>query len=185
MRAFIGDATLTLSAAHSARTLFRKCAERIRSTDRIRKRIDSDAVLDRAECGVTARAHACYGRFLSAEWASLVFLNVEYPELHVKRVVEQQTTRQRVSYAEYEFEDLGGLDQANLPGHDAQDAHFASGRDQPIAWRGGPDTAQTRPAARRVKYTRLALESRCSSEDVGFPGEEARIVQQVFCGEII
>ena len=81
--------------------------------------------LYRASSGLlrlSARAHACYGRFLSAEWASLVFLNVEYPELYVERVVDQQATRQRVSYAGYEFEDLRGLDQANLPWHDAQDA---------------------------------------------------------------
>ena len=94
---------------------------------------------------------ACYGWSLSAQRASPVLLNVEYPKLHVKGVVDQQTTREGVSYAEYELKDLCGLDQANLPGHNAQDAHLTSGRDQPITWRGGPDTAQTRPAARRIK----------------------------------
>ena len=81
--------------------------------------------LYRASSGLfrlSARAQACYGRFLSAERASLVLVKVEYPELHVKRVVDQQATRQRVSYAEYELEDFRSLDQANLPWHDAQDA---------------------------------------------------------------
>ena len=130
-------------------------------------------------------AQARDGRFLSAERASPVLLNVEYPELHVKGVVDQQTTREGVSYAEYELEDLCGLDQANLPGHNAQDSHLTSGRDQPITWRGGPDTAQTWSAACRMKYARLALESRCSSVDIGLSREKARIVQQIFCGKII
>ncbi len=89
--------------------------------------------------------------FLSAERARRVLLNIEYPEFQIKGIVEQQTTRQRVSYAEYELEHFSGLDQANLPGHNAQDPDLTSGRDQPVPWRSGPDTAQTRPAARRVK----------------------------------
>ena len=78
-------------------------------------------------------------------------MNIEYPEFQIKGIVEQQTTRQRVSYAEYELEHFSGLDQANLPGHNAQDPDLTSGRDQPVPWRSWPDTAQTRPAARRVK----------------------------------
>ena len=129
--------------------------------------------------------HAGYSRFLSAQRASLVFLNVEHAKICVKGVVDQQTTLQRVSYTKYELEDLRGLDQANLPGHNAQDAHFTSGGHQPIPRGSRPYAAHTGAAARRMKYARLALESRRSSVDIGFCREEARIVEQVFCGEIV
>jgi hypothetical protein len=72
---------------------------------------------------------ACYGRLLSAERARRVLLNVEYPEFQIKGIVEQQSTRERLSYAEYELEHFSGLDQADLPGHNAQDPDLASGGD--------------------------------------------------------
>jgi len=87
---------------------------------------------------------------------------MEHPIIQVEGVVDQQTTREGLPYAKDQLEYLRGLDQANLPGHNAQDTHFTSGRDQPVYGRSGPDTAQAGSAPGRVKQACLALKP-CSS----------------------
>jgi len=134
---------------------------------------------------IAACTHTCYGRFFSAERASLVLSNVEDPEVRLQGIIYQQTTREGVSYSEYQLEDLGGLNQANLPGHNGQDPYLASGRNQLIARRSGHEAAQTGATTRRVEYARLPLKSRCPSVNIRFFRKEAGIIQQVFCRKVI
>ena len=126
-----------------------------------------------------------YGRVFSAEWTSLVLSKIEHPKIRVEGVVNEQAALQRISHAEYELKHLRGLDQADLSGHNTQDADLASGRDQPIRWRNGPYTTQARSTIGGMKQARLTLESRGSPVDIGFSREETGIIHQIFRGEIV
>ena len=132
-----------------------------------------------------AQTHAGYGRIFSAERTGPVLSKIEHPKIRVQGIVDEQSSLQRLSHAEYELEHLRGLDQADLSGHNTQDADLTSGRDQPIRWRNGPYTTQAGSAASRMKQARLTFESRGSAIDIGFSREETGIIHQIFRGEIV
>jgi len=85
--------------------------------------------------------HAGYGWVLSAEWTSPILSKAKHPIIQVEGVIDQQTSPEGLSYIKDELEYFGGLDQANLPGHNAQDTNLTSGRDQPVSGGNGPDAA--------------------------------------------
>ena len=137
------------------------------------------------EGNLVSGAHAGYGRVFSAERTSLVLSKIEHPKIRVEGIVDEQAALQRISHAEYELKHFCGLDQADLSGHNAQDADLASGRDESFPWRNGPYTTQARSTIGGMKQARLTLESYGSTIDIGFSREEARIIHQIFRGEIV
>ena len=131
------------------------------------------------------RAHAGYGWVLAAERTGPVLSKIEHPKIRVEGIIHEQAALQGLSHAEYELKHFCGLDQADLSGHNAQDADLASGRDESFPWRDGPYTTQARSAVGGMKKARLTLESYGSTVDIGFSREEARIIHQIFRGEIV
>ena len=130
-------------------------------------------------------AHAGDCRVFAAERAGPVLSKIEHPKIRVEGIIDEQAALQGLSHAEYELEHFCGLDQADLSGHNTQDAHFTSGRYESFPWRNGPYTTQARSAVGWMKKARLTLESYGSTVDIWFSREEARIIHQIFRGEIV
>jgi hypothetical protein len=51
-------------------------------------------------------------------------------EFHIKRIVNQKLTNQRLPFFENQFNGFCRLNQSNLPGHNSQDTCFVSGGDE-------------------------------------------------------
>src|SRR5690349_17358856 len=75
------------------------------------------------------------GPMVAADGALRVFPEAELTELHAESVVEQQASDQRLADPEDQLHRLGGLDQADRAGQDAEDAAFGAARHQTGGWR--------------------------------------------------
>ena len=122
---------------------------------------------------------------LSADRALAVAPEFEFPEFQVERVEKEQAVQKGEALAQDEFEDFGGLDEADDAGNDAEDAGLgATGREPGRGWF-WKKTAVAGAAQVRGQDAGLALEAEDGAVDVGFLEEHAGIVDQVAGREIV
>ena len=104
-----------------------------------------------------------YRRLIPAKWARLVLPDLKHPIVRLEGVIHQETADQRVSDPQNELEYLRGLDQANLPGHHAQDTYLASGWDELITRRVGIRQDGGKALDCRLNRSRPSLETGSAS----------------------
>src|SRR5258708_2980308 len=95
------------------------------------ERANRRRLLDAAELVVVDQLLDLVG---SAGWAAWIFAQLERAEVHAQRVDEEQAADERLADAEDELDDLGGLDDSDQAGQDAEDAAFGAGGDQAGGW---------------------------------------------------
>ena len=99
-------------------------------------------------------------RVLAAEGALGIAPQLEFAELHVERVEQEQAVEERGAFAEDELQNLGGLDEADHAGQHAQHAALGAARDG--AGRRGLriEAAIARPPQVRREDAGLAFEAK-------------------------
>ncbi len=122
---------------------------------------------------------------LAAERALWVAPQFEFAEFEVEGVEEQEAADQREALAQGQLEGLGGLDEADNAGQDAQHAALGATGNQARGRGFGEDAAIAGAAQARGEHAGLALETEDRAIDIGLAQEHAGIVGQVACGEIV
>src|SRR3990170_1029917 len=121
---------------------------------------------------------------IGANAAIWILLQAHDLEAHGKGVVEQQLPDQRFPNLQDELQRLTRLKRTDHSGEDTEDSAFGARRDKAgrrrfweqatVAWSAaGPEDAA------------LPLEAEDRAVDVGLPGEDAKVVDQVPCGKIV
>jgi len=80
----------------------------------------------------------------SAGRAVGIFLQLDFPEFHVKRVVKKKTPDQRFSPTQDEFDGFGCLDEPDCARQNAENPAYGAGRGRPRRGRFGIETPVTR-----------------------------------------
>ena len=125
------------------------------------------------------------GGVLSAGRALAVTPEFEFSEFQVERIEEEQAVQKREALAKDEFEDFGGLDEADDAGHDAEHAGLRATGHEPRRGRFWEKTAIAGAAQVRGQDAGLAFEAEDGAIDVGFLEQHAGIVGQVAGREIV
>ena len=112
------------------------------------------------------------------------FLQLELAEAHGERVDEQKAADERLALAEDELDDLGGLNDADQAGQDAQHAALGAAWNHAGRRRLGIEAAIAGALA-RGKDAGLAFEAEDRPVDVGLAQQHAGIVDQVARGEVV
>ncbi len=73
-----------------------------------------------------------------------IFAQLKLAELHTQGINQQQASNQRITIAQNQFDDFGGLDYSDQSGQNSQDSAFGAGRHQPRRWRLGIQAAVAR-----------------------------------------
>ena len=115
--------------------------------------------------------------FCAAERACRVSLHREDSEICFQRMVDHKSANEWRAFFQYQLECFRGLNQANLPGHNAQDPDVTSGRGHRRLRRSGKHAAQARTPILGRKHTGLSFESDGSPEDIGFAGKECSVIE--------
>ena len=85
-----------------------------------------------------------HGRVGAADGALGIFAQLQGAEAHAERVDQQQTADERLADAEDQLDGLGGLDDSDEAGQDAEYATLSAGGNQPWRWRLGVEAAVAR-----------------------------------------
>ena len=125
------------------------------------------------------------GRVLAAEGALGVAPELEFAELHVQRVEQEQAVEERSALAEDELQNLGGLDEADDAGQHAEHAALGAARDRAGRRRFGIEAAIARPAQVRREDAGLAFEAEDGAIHVRLPEQHAGVVGEVAGGEVV
>ena len=120
----------------------------------------------------------------SAGRAIGILAQLEFAELHVQRIDQQQPADQRLALAQNQLDDFGGLHHADQPGQNAQHSTFGAGRNQSRRWRLGIEAAVARTFL-GGEDAGLSFEAENRSVDVGLAGQHAGVVHQVARGKIV
>ena len=72
---------------------------------------------------------------LAAHRAIRIFAQLEFPELHGQRIDQQQTSDERIPFAQDQLDDFRGLHHPYQTRKDAKHAAFGAGRHQAGRWR--------------------------------------------------
>ena len=115
--------------------------------------------------------------FCAAERACRVSLHREDSEICFQRMVDHKSANEWRAFPQYEFECFRGLNQANLPGHNAQDPDVTSGRCHRGLRRSREHAAQARTPILGRKHTGLSFEPDGSPEDKGFACKECSVIE--------
>jgi hypothetical protein len=114
-----------------------------------------------------------------------VTAELEFAELHVKRVEKEQAVEQRGAFTEDEFQDLGGLNGADYAGQHAQHAALGAARDG-ARWRGlGIKAAVARSSQMRREHAGLPVESEDGAVNVWLAEQHASVVREVAGGKVV
>ncbi len=113
-----------------------------------------------------------------------VLAQLEGAEAHAERVDEQQAADERLADAEDELDDLGGLDDADEAGKDAEHAAFGAAGDEARRRRLGVEAAVA-GAFLGGEDAGLAFEAEDAAVGVGLAGEHAGVVDQVAGLEVV
>ncbi len=125
---------------------------------------------------IVAIRKICDDLICPAKRTFFVLLQRKYIEDRVKGVIDEKTAYQGISPSQDEFEGLGSLDQADLPGHNSQDTYLASGGNEVFPGGGRHHAPQARPSSFRVEDGGLSFKTNRCAKNIGFPREERGIV---------
>lgn len=106
-------------------------------------------------------------------------------EIGIKRVVNEKTANERLPSSQDQFENLSGLNQAYLPGHNSQDTDLASGWDEILPRGHRHHTSQAGASGFGMKDTRLSFELNRRTEYIRFTCKETGIIQKVLRREVV
>src|SRR5215210_1141058 len=123
-------------------------------------------------------------RVLTADGAFRVLAEFHLAQAHAQRVVEHETSDERLADPEYELDGLGSLDGADGARQYSKYPALGAARDEAGRRRLGIEAAVAR-AFLGVEHTRLALEAEDRAVDVGLVQEDARVVHQVTGREVV
>jgi len=115
--------------------------------------------------------------FCAAERACRVSFHREDSEICFQRMIDHKFANEWRAFLQYQLECFRGLNQADLPGHYAQDPDVTSGRGHRRLRRSGKHAAQARTPILGRKHTGLSFESDGSPEDIGFAGKECSVIE--------
>ncbi len=137
---------------------------------------------DAAERGVIDEP--VLGRLWRAEHALRVLVQLQLPERHRARVVEEEPADERLADADNELDRLGRLEGPDDPGEHAEDAGLRARRDELGRRRLGVQAPVARTGA-CVKDAHLALEPVDRAVDVRLAEEDAGVVDEVAGREVV
>ena len=120
----------------------------------------------------------------SADRAIRILAQLEFAELHVQGIDQQQAANQGFAFAQNQLDDFGGLHHADQPRQDAQHSALGAGRHQARRWWLGIQAAIARAFFGR-EHAGLAFEAENRSVDIRFAGKHAGIIHQVAGGKIV
>ena len=109
---------------------------------------------------------------------------LQFPELHIQGVVQQQATIQGRALAQDDFDGFRGLDYANDPRQNSQHTPFGAGGNHARRRGFGIEVAVV-GAAFVVKDGGLALKPEDGTVNVGLVEQNASVVHQVAGGEVV
>ncbi len=120
----------------------------------------------------------------SASRAIGILAQLEFAELHVQRIDQQQPANQRLALAQDQLDDFRRLHHADQPGQNAQDSALGAGRHQSGRWRLGIEAAVARTFLGR-EDAGLPFEAEDRTVDIGLPGKHASVIHQVARGKVV
>ena len=124
------------------------------------------------------------GRVVAADRALGVAAEADLRELRLERVEEEQAADERLADPERELQRLVGLERADDPGQDAEDAALGAARGQLRRRRLREEAAVARPLL-RLEDRRLALEAEDRAVDDRDAVPHGGVVQEVAGGEVV
>ena len=113
---------------------------------------------------------------LAAKGALRIAPQLEFAELHIERVEQEQAVEERSALAEDELQRLGRLDEPDHPRQHTKHAALGAARDGTRRGRLGIKTAIARPAQVRRKQAGLPLKSENGAIHVRLPEQHAGVV---------
>ena len=113
-----------------------------------------------------------------------ILAQLEFAELHVQRIDQQQPADQRLAFAQNQLDDFGRLHHADQSGQNSQHAAFGAGWHQSRRWRLGIQAAVARAFLGR-EDAGLAFEAENRSVDIRLAGEHAGVVHQIARGKVV
>ncbi len=121
---------------------------------------------------------------IAADGAVFVATELEGAELHLKRVVLQQTSDEGVAALENDFHRFGGLKGANGARKNTENTGFGARRREVRGRRLGVQAAVARSLARpERRHLAVKAEDRTMNDGNVFP--HARVVDEVACREVV
>ena len=124
-------------------------------------------------------------RLYATKGTRVVFLRYKYLEVHFKRIIDKKPAYKRFPYPQDKLDRLCGLNKANLPGHNSQNAYLASCGGEFSGWRCGPHTPQTGPPLFEIEKACLPFKPNRCTEYIGLFCKKACIIDEIFGREII
>src|SRR5918995_5400006 len=113
-----------------------------------------------------------------ADRAVGILPQLQFTEPHLERVIDQESSDQRLSYADDQLDRLGGLNDTDDAGQYAKDTTFGAARHEPWRRRLWIQAAIAR-AVLGPEHRRLPLEAEDAAVRVGFAGQHARVVHEI------
>ena len=118
------------------------------------------------------------GRMRSADRAIGVLAQLEFAELHVQGIDQQQPADQRLALAQNQFDDFSRLHHADESGQNAQHSTLGAGWNQPGRWRLGIEAAVAR-AFFGCEHAGLPFEAENRTVDIRLAGKHAGVIHQI------
>src|SRR6185295_8016765 len=120
----------------------------------------------------------------SASRAVRILAQLEFAELHVQCVDQQQPANQRRTLAQNQLDDFSSLHHAHQPGQNAQDSALGAGRHQSGRWGLGIEAAVARTFLGR-EDAGLSFEAEDRTIDVRSAGKHASVIHQIAGGKVV
>ncbi len=124
-------------------------------------------------------------RVVTTDRARGIATQLEFAELHVERVEEQQASDHGRAFAQREFQNLRRLNATDDAGQHAEDAAFCATRHHAGRRRFGIQTAVARAAEVRREHAGLALEPEDRAIDIRLLEQHAGVVSEIARREIV
>ncbi len=123
--------------------------------------------------------------FPATERTRFVLVDPKDFEIGIKRIVNEKAAYEWLSPSQNEFENLSGLNQAYLPGHNSQDTDFTSGGDKVLLRRYRHHASQAGASGLGMKDARLPFKSNGRTENIGFARKETSVIQKILRWEVV
>src|SRR5690348_183735 len=120
----------------------------------------------------------------SAHGAVRIFTQLEFPELEVERIEEQQSANQRLALAENQLDGFERLNRSNDAWQHSQHSTFSATWNQARRWRLRVEATVAR-AFPGVEHGSLPFKAEDAAVNVRLAQQDARIVHQIARGEVV
>ena len=125
-----------------------------------------------------------YCAMLAADRAFRVPAQFQLAETHAQGVEQKQAAHQRLSLAEDQFHDLGGLNHPNDAGQDAEHSALCAAGNEPGRRRLRIEAAIAR-GPRHAKHGSLTFKAEDAAVDIGLSQQHAGVIYEVARREVI